>query len=126
EPQVKHREKFEIDLPDQRWWTLAHIIFNKKPSLANMLESSFGISFDKPTSQNPISDPVKKISFWGYEDSGDKLKKTLEVMREDQEQTKYFSKQAVREIARQINETGSYERKTPAVQASSSSAAEFN
>ena len=108
EIKVTHKEKFEIGFPDEKWQTLAKIIFEKKESLSNTLEREFGISFERHGLGTPIEHPIKSVSFWGYAGSETKLQKALDVLMADFEEQKYFSKKAIVDIATQINLTGKY------------------
>lgn len=113
DPQIRKKEKFEITLPSERsrdWSTLAHIVLVKKESLARTLEEVFGVTFEAPASKDHVGQPITKITFWGQADSEEKIMKTLQVLMDDFKERKYFSKMAVADIARQIDETGTFVR----------------
>lgn len=108
---VKNKNRFEIDFPKegaQDWSNLAHLIFNKKRHISELIEKEFDVTFEKPASINPISNPITSITFWGAEDSSEKIMKTLKVLMSDLQERKYFSREAVADIVAQINITGTY------------------
>lgn len=107
---VSNKQAFTLQFNSELSQKMALVIFCKKPSLATALAQKFGLQFDGAVHGKSDTRHVSGIRYWGPAGCDIKLKKALDVLTADFEERKYFSKEAINEIADQINLKGSYVR----------------